>query len=74
MKTFRVALTVMVPISTVLEIKANNGTEAADIAVDMICEGGGHGIHDFDGNVQDVVTDDVEVDSVEEIGHESTGA
>jgi hypothetical protein len=66
-KTFRVALTITVPISTVLEIEANDEKEAMDAVIEKVCVDAEYCIHDFDGNEQDTTADDVEIDSVEEI-------
>lgn len=64
MKTYRVALTVMVPISAVIEIDAAGQVSAVNKAIKQVCK---QRVHDFDGNCVDFNEGDVDIDFVEPV-------
>jgi len=62
---FNVGITVNAPISTVVEVEAEDEDEAIDKAHDLVLHDKRYTVRDFDGNMVEVVGDDVHTDSID---------
>ena len=62
---FNVGVTILAPISTVIEVEAEDEDEAIDKAHHLALYDKRYTVRDFDGNMVEVVGDDVHTDSID---------
>ena len=62
---FNVGITVNAPISTVVEVEAEDEDEAIDKAHDLVLHDKRYTVRDFDGNAVDFIDDDLSTDSID---------
>lgn len=62
---YNVGITIMAPISTVVEVEAANEDDACEKARTLVLAGGQYLVRDFNGNKLDILDDDLIVDSID---------
>jgi hypothetical protein len=67
MGKFNVSLTVFAPIATVIEVEAEDEDAAEDKAINIVLTDPHYRVLDFNGNQQEIIGDDINIDGVEEV-------